>query len=461
MRSALHRLPLERAIQVAIVLTILTTVLASGAILPWQGPFRKVRWVALFALTALAVAHAVSAPRRRQPPVSLYAAAAAFLALALVSIGWSAEPRLTAARAISLAILFTAAGALSYATAGRPEAIERVLAGVLSGAVAVALGGLVVLAFEPDRAIQAATVNEPARYQGLGGGPNTVPMVLAVGMPLAGAALLGRGSRFPRATAGGALALLAGSIVASGSRGALVAGFGGLLVVALLTLRRLRARLIAVAAVAMLFAVGIVVTRLPDPDRNAAAPPQPPEAVEPAVTGDGYLNANFYLRLQDDIGHPPFGVAAETKRRTLLGSSGRAQAWEWAFEQGLERPLLGFGFGLEHRAFVDRLADFQSDLPENSYLGLFLQLGALGVAVFLGLVAVLVLRAATALRRLGRGKTNLTAACGGALAVALLLGLSQSYIYSVGNVATASVWICVFLLVATTIADRPVGRGAS
>ena len=55
----------------------------------------------------------------------------------------------------------------------------------------------------------------------------------------------------------------------------------------------------------------------------------------------------------------------------------------------LERPLRR-GFA-EDEAFIDRLAEFQADTPENGYLGVLLQLG---VGLVLGvLAAAIALRA--------------------------------------------------------------------
>jgi hypothetical protein len=149
-------------------------------------------------------------------------------------------------------------------------------------------------------------------------------------------------------------------------------------------------------------------------------------------------------RLQDDVGRPPYGVGETTKKpRTLFGSSGRAQAWDGALHLGLQRPVAGFGFGTEDHVFVDRYADFNSNVPENSYIGLFLQLGVVGVVAFLAFaLAVLV----NAVARVRREQRLLVAALAGAVVAGLLLAGFQSYLYAVGNNATAPFWLSVFLL---------------
>jgi len=455
LRDAFRRLTLERALQLAIVATILTAVFAAGAIVAWLDTARNLRWAALGALVALSLAYAWR-QRGGPKPLSLYAAAAALVVLALASATWSAFPMLTVARGTALALLFLACGALAYATAGRPDAIRPLLGAVLAGTAAVAVGGLVVLGVEYDRAVAPATTVMPARYQGLGGGPDTATMVLAVGVPLAAHALLDAGSRLGRLAGGSALFLLLGSIVASGSRGALAASFGGLLAYALLAGRGVRPRLVAAAAVLALFGVAVAITRIPQPLPPGSTNPQivfvasdpNPAPVKPRP---GYSDANLVLRLQDDVGHPPLGVADTRRRlRTLFGTSGRAEAWAGALGQAAERPLLGYGFGTEDRVFVDRYFDFNSSVPESSYVGLLLQLGVLGAAVFLLLVVLLLVCAARALRLLSGRELRLAAACAGGVAAGLVLAGFQSYIYAVGNNATAAFWLCAFLLAAAT-----------
>lgn len=459
-QEVMRRLTLVRAVQAAIVATILTAVLAAGAILAWLDTARSLRWVALGTLVALSLAYAWR-QRGGPKPLALYGAAATFVALAYASATWSAAPFLSVARASALAILFVACGALAYATAGRPSAIRPILDAVLAGTVTVAVGGLIVLVVEHDRAVTPATTVAPARYQGLGGGPDTAMMVLSVGVPLALHALLDAGSRLGRVVGGVAFALLLGSIVASGSRGALAASGAGAIIYTLVTRPGARARVVAVAAVLGVFGVALAVSELPQPlppgSTNPAAATRPLESsISPARPRPGYLDANLVLRLQDDVGHPPLGVPdTRVRPRTFLSTSGRAEAWVGALGQAAERPLLGYGFGTEERVFVDRYFVFASGVPENSYVGLLLQLGALGTAAFCVLVALLVACVVRAVRTLGGRELGLTAACAGAVAAGLVLALVQSYFYAVGNNATAAFWLCAFLLAATTSRYAP------
>jgi O-antigen ligase len=144
-------------------------------------------------------------------------------------------------------------------------------------------------------------------------------------------------------------------------------------------------------------------------------------------------DAEYILRMGDEL-----GAGSSGSSRSVFDTSGRVHAWEGALRQGDDRPLLGYGFGTEEKVFVDRYRDFEGGVPENSFIGLFLQLGAVGLAVFLALLAALV---GAALRAGGR-----VAAVGLAvLATGIVLAVVQSYVYAVGNVATLGVWICAFL----------------
>jgi O-antigen ligase len=442
---------LERSIQAALVAVAVTTVLAAGAILEWIPVARSLRWIALFALVGLAGTYAFrERGRGRLDPA--VAPAAGLIALAFVSTFWSATPRLTFGRAGALTLVLAAAAGLAFATAGRPERIQVILDGVLLAAVAVALGGLLVLAFRYDRAVQPATTVAPARYQGLGGGPNMATMILALAVPLAAHVAAGRRTVSARVLGAAALVLLIGSIAFSGSRGALAAAFAGLFAYALLGSRTLRARAASAVGVAAVLAITLALASVPRTSANN--PPQPtgqdPNPVE-VTPARGYIDAQTGgLRLQDDIGHPAPGVATERQVRSLLGSSGRTEAWIGAFRDALERPLVGHGFGTEDRVFVDRYVSFNSNLPENSYLGLFLQLGIVGMALLALFLALLIVRWLRSASFDEEHPRRIAAACAAVVVGGLVLALVQSYVYAAGNNATAAFWICAFLLVSAT-----------
>jgi hypothetical protein len=447
LRDASGRLSPHTLVPVAVAATVFAFACGSSSVRAVNEAGKPLRWVLLFVLLAVAVAAAWASRRRDRvlPAPSVVAAATLFVALALVSSLWSVDGRLSAGRAASLAILFAVAGLLGLACAGRPEEIRRVLSGLVAGAAAVAVAGLVVLLVDRSDAVQSATLELPARFQGLGENPNTVALLLALVLPIAVCLVLEARSWRSRAGAIALVLLFDGSIAASSSRGALVAAFVGTIVVIALAPLAIRTRAVAGAVAVALAAASLGIALVPQPaTRPAAAQPAaaaPPPAKRPAPR---YVDAEALLPLSFDIGSRVPGVNTE-QPRSFLGSSGRSLAWQGALDEAAKRPILGYGFGTEGRVFVDRYALFTGDLPENAYIGLDLQLGAVGLIAFLALAVAL-------LAAMGRGlRRSATPACLGVFVAGLVLALVQSYIYSVGNVGTATLWICAFLGVAAAV----------
>jgi hypothetical protein len=416
------------ALSLVVAATIFAVSLASSSVGELILVGRPARWVMLAVLGAVSVAAALLVARRRLPLLA-YALPFGLLALAYDSTGWSVDPSLTARRTTAFAALIVAGAALASLAAARPEVERAVLVGILLGATALALGGLAVLAFAHGDAVQAADTQSPARYQGLGGNPNTAAMLLALGVPLALWLTLQGGRVAVRALAGATLALLAGSVVASASRGALIAAPVGSLVLVGATTRG-RRRLVLAAATAAAFGLGVWITQLPkalpEPAQRASASTPTSPAVE--------RNAERALPLSQEIGRE--NGAHPSIRRRLFGSSGRSQAWAGALHTWERRPVTGYGFGTEERAFVDRYYFFNAGLPENSYIGTLLQLGLVGLAL-------LVAAASWAL-----GQFRLSPPAAGVLAAGLVLAVTQSYLFAVGNDATIPVWLAWFMLAA-------------
>jgi O-antigen ligase len=441
LRQTLARFPLEQVVWLGIVATVID--IATGS--TWSQGVRSVagplRWVLLGGLCALSIVYALAVAGPRIPRAAPFWLGAGLLGVVALSTAWSVLPRTTAERAISFGAVVVSAAALAVAVAGRRDAAGRLLLAVLGGAVSVALIGLVLLAANRHAAVQSATASTPTRFRGLGQNPNTVVMLFAVGMPIAvWVAVARRG--LARHVAVAALLLLAGSIVASGSRGALVAGFVAALAPALAAAPTTRFALAAVAVCAVSLAAALLITKIPKPNPNAHG------TTAGSAQKCTKQDAECVLRLEDEIGRPPGGRFEKPKHRGILGSSGRGDAWRGALEQGADRPLAGYGFGTESRVFVDRYYSFEGGVPENSYVGMFLQLGAVGAAVFLALLGSLALAAGRALLPAGRDGRVLAATCGAVLFVGLALAFFQSYLYAAGNNATLSVWICSFLVTA-------------
>ncbi len=419
-----ERLPtsaLERAAAACLALNVFLTGCGSSRVASLASVGRPGRWAALLAVVVIAGALAARA-RHGLPSRQLCllgVPAGLLVALAFVSSGYSVAPRLTFERAVTLALGIGAAMLFAYAAEESPRLPRRLFEGLAAGGVIVVVSGLVVYLFDSAAAVQAASPGVPARWRGLGENPNTVAMLAGVdlGITLWLASTAQRG-RLLWGLGGGALVV---SILASQSRGGLLAGVLGSLAVGVAVPRRARARLAA--------AVGVVVIGFIGPTFvDAVTTPGGPTS---ALSGTTTTNAS------GGEGSNPDQLPQGTRRFTQVGSSGRIGAWRRAFHEGNARPVLGFGFGTEERVFVPRFRDFQGRRPENSFLGLYLQLGAVGVAAFMTVLLALVTVLVSGLRR----HVPEAAPAAAVFLAGSVLFLVESYVYSVGNVATMTFWI--------------------
>jgi hypothetical protein len=403
---------------------------------------RPARWVALGVLGLAAFFRAMAFRSEWRLRPSVVAGLAALCAFCVTSSGWSVVPRQTFDRALSVCIVVAVAATLAGSTAQSPATARRLLDGILGATAVLALAGFVYWLIDPARAVQVATTVYPARFQGILQNPNTPGMLLAVGMPIALWHALTSVSIRRAAPFLVLLVAFAAEIVASGSRGGLAAGFLSLLVVPALMRGPRRNRLGVAVGVAASLVVAAWVMTLPQalPSSPVSAPPAPL-----VVSHSQPLDAETVLPLRSEIGGPWWTQTSGTFHRTLFGTSVRSRAWTGAIDQARQRPVLGYGFGAEQPAFVDRYYGFNSDNPENGYIGLFLQIGLAGLAVFLA-VAVLCLVPAVRASLRGRDESERgTPAAVGAAAAGLLLGLSQSYFHAAGNVAFLGFWVALLL----------------
>jgi O-antigen ligase len=433
-----RRLQPDLVVPVLLAITLVAFAAGSTSVVSVVHAGRAARWVALLALFAAVAAMALRQHALALLRFSVAVAAVVFLVLAVESAAWSVNPRLTLERAATFVLLLATAAALAAVCAGEPEAVRRALWGIVAGAFAVTVLGLLVLAFDHNAAVENATLDLPTRYRGFGENPNTVALLLALCLPVVTWLALHSRSRRELVLAIGAGLAFDASIAASGSRGAIVAGFAGTFVVLALTRSSARVRLASAAAVAALLAATIVVALAPTSKGEGSAPKQAHPVANAPRPKPGYLDVQGAYPLEFDVGTMAPGEAAPT-HRTLFGLTGRGEAWRGAIDQANKRPALGYGFGTEDRVFVDRYANFAGGLPENSYIGIYMQLGAVGLAAFLGLVGVLAF---------GMVRARMTPEATVSLAVlvsALVLAVVQSYIYSVGDIGTVTVWVCSFL----------------
>jgi hypothetical protein len=376
-------------------------------------------------------------------------AAVAFLALAAASTAWSVDPSLTAPRTAALALTLAAGIGLASVGAGRPSLVEESLVALLLGAAAVALLGLLVLSMSHDAAVQPATTQYPARYRGLGQNPNTVAQLLALAVPLSIWAFDWARTILGKSTAAAAFVLFDASIVASGARGPLLAAFVATLLYLLVRARSTRGRLVAVAVAVLVLALDAGLTQIPK-----ALPPSPGSARQrQSSPAPPQPNVELVQPLADELG----AKSGASIHRSLLGTSGRLRAWHGALDQAAHRPLAGYGFGTEDRVFADRYYGFDSSLPENSYIGTLLQLGIVGALAFAALLATVAAAGFRAVRGASPGRLE-AAACASVVAAGLVVALTQSYLTSVGNVATVTFWVAALLLTANAFVRPPGAR---
>lgn len=442
---------LEGAIQATVVGLVVVIALVASHIQPWNFPaFRPMRTFVLLELAALALAYLV-VTRARLRLLPGLVVTAAFTLLALLSALWSPDPSLTVDRAVGFAVLMVAAAALALGAVDRPRVAGQLMLALLAATTLIALAGLFELWHAYDQAVLPATKGQGARYSGIGQNPNQIPMLIALVLPFALWAVResrGRARVFSTAVA----LLLAGSLVASGSRGAVVAAFVGCLVYLLAVVPRRRA--LTLAAGTALFVLAIVATQLPQPaDEN------------PVLYGTfglteklGPNDLNDQLPLESELGFPGAGVDTG-KERTLFFTSGRLQAWETAADQGLARPIAGYGFGTENETFVDRSYLFVSEAVENSFLGVFLQLGAVGLGLLVAALALPLVAWWRVRKRVDPERSEVAAACAGAVVAGIVLAVPQSYLTSVGSPPTAAFWIAFFLLAAVSSAPARARSG--
>src|SRR5262249_59297242 len=96
-------------------------------------------------------------------------------------------------------------------------------------------------------------------------------------------------------------------------------------------------------------------------------------ASAPAARTADPRNAEQAFQLSQEIGNPWWTHRNGGYTRSLFDTSVRLRALHGTIDRALERPLLGYGFGAEQWAFVNRYYAFNSEDPENGSVGIFLQ----------------------------------------------------------------------------------------
>lgn len=365
-RDSRHALLIGGAVWVLMVLMIVPEGLDYEALATTGAPaagstVSRLLWLALLGLGLAAIlwrsAFALLLARRLNPFLL------GFVVLAVASVAWSIEPPVTARRLIRVAAIVAVAIAFVL-TAWHPRRFQGVVRSVLTVVLA---GSLAFGAGWPELAIHADSAGALAgAWHGLANHKNALGDLACIGMVLWLHAWLAREAHVLPALAG--LALAAACLFLSRSSTSLVAtGFTLLFLVLLLrapqALRRFMPWIVALFVTALLVYTLVLLRILP----------------------------GLHTLLS------PIG-AITGKDMTFTG---RTEIWDIMFEHIGEHPYLGTGYGAYWTGtepgtpsfeFVARLG-FDPSSAHNGYLDVLNELGALGLAVLFGYLAVFVAQA--------------------------------------------------------------------
>ena len=488
MRGWLQRWPVGAITVTGLALTILVISSASSSVTWLHAHAGSARWGALLVTAILAGLFALARPTPVRIPL-IPAASATFLGvLTLVSASWSVQPKLTIERAISFGAVLVVGGLLAIGSAGIARERERLLFGIASGAALVAVAGLVLLVVaRNDAIVWWQPGSAPTRYRGFGENANTVALLASLATPAAAWAALEASTVRLRRIGLALFVLVFGSVVASESRGAIVASGIALVFFVGLLPRPIveRAKLLGGVAILIVLAVAIgslrfvgntqiqtvaasepsVTTTTTAPATVPATQPTVSTTTAPATSGISFTHpegqvsplAIYPPDRSGELGHPFLtGVGGSVSAFT---SSGRIAAWRGALRTAQERPLFGFGFGTEDRVFVDRYYIFQGARPENAYIGWLLQVGVAGLLAFAIFGLSLLWAVIRVIPRLEGQTRSAPLALAAVTLGGFLAAFFQSYVYAAGNLAVLTFWVAALALATTTITEETAKRG--
>lgn len=130
-------------------------------------------------------------------------------------------------------------------------------------------------------------------------------------------------------------------------------------------------------------------------------------------------------------------------KKNVLFAGGRVEAWIFGQNLIAQRPWLGYGFGTEDQLF--RRTAYHFKLHEglyvhNSYIGLWIQMGALSLILFIPLFMLFFSELRT------KNRSLLRIGLSGMLLSAFMACFFESWIYAAGNAFVLPFWSGVALL---------------
>jgi hypothetical protein len=378
--------------------------------------FGTVRWGTL---AALAVGLAVVVVRRRNElrldPRTLLLLGLLPL-VGVVSAAWSFDPRLTVERTCSFAVLLAAMLVLGVLAQADDRHARHLVDALALVSVSLGVTSAIGTALWP-----LMRANGEAR--GLFESPNALGLFLGLTIVFPLASLAPR--RAGTAASVALVAFYAGVIGISGARSGLLALAVGVATYAVAS-RAPRALLVTAMLAAAAFTLAVSAVK---PSLDPAAPHRP-------APGSG-----------SGSGRPPAPPPAPPPVQPWFDKLTGARSEGWRATTGLigSRPLVGYGFGTGDRVFARyperaKFVYFEGDNPNDAYLQLVLELGALAV-VFFGVLAVAAVRCGRFV--LERAHTPVDAALLALLPAALAVGIVESTFEAAGAPWAFLTWLAV------------------
>jgi hypothetical protein len=361
-------------------------------------PSEIARWVMLFTACGLAVFHGM----RRGPGGRVGMVSADFVALGILSFFaltavWAIDAGYSIQRTVSFGLLYVAAFWYGWSYADRFG--EVCLLELLLRTATVVLGANLMIfgATAPGEIIAR-------RFQGFFENPNNIGLICAISLPLAFSELLRKRGAWQWA----AFSVFFLSLLACGSRTGLIASAVGMLLIG--GMHFIRGNKLAIA-----FGVGLV-------------------ALVGLISFTNFFDENV------------------ARSETLATLSTRTYFWEMArLDYIPKRPWHGHGFGTDgmiHQYYGISLAERQlrGYGVMSSYYGLAVAVGIPATILFYVALIGGLLQPLTRFRQ----DLKLVALCGMVVA-GLLVGITESAIYSVGNCFAYLYWIGFALMIRRTV----------
>lgn len=413
----------------------------------YVGPLRAhlyhLRWWPVVLLAAVAPFLYYRQRRLPRPIHSFDLVAVSFLTLAAVSSLYSISPLLTLGRTGSLAVVYLAVfwGVWSGVDYMGSRPIVRGF--VLATAIVFIANPLTV----PLQDLSSAIFG--GRFRGFLESANTVGLYAGFMLPL----VLWASAESEWQRYRWLLGVLVVSLFLSQSRTGLAAALagGGYFVYHACPRQRKRLALVAAMFLALnvawsqiAFGTQLLELRWPWPAVLHAASHQAGDQATGGVLREGEdpKPPSFVDRIRgrwDRLKKNPRNV-------NLADLGGRLWVWREGINYLTERPLLGFGFGVEER--IMGLHGFHEatygNRFHNSFLGMALQLGQVGVLLFYGPLLVLFIRERRS--SLTYAQAPLRFALRGLCLAALVMSCFESWIYAAGNAFVFPFWTSVMLL---------------